>query len=439
MMPVVKCSSVLLFIFLLFGCESIRPVGSSIPATRMDSIDQMPYHPLRNVDDLDNLVNAIGDSRVVLLGGSTHGTHEFYQYWSALTKKLIEVKGFIFVAVEGDWDDSYGVNLFVKGKQQNSEGTINTLKQYQRWPASMWSNYETAAFVEWLNTYDQNIPGQNKIGFYGIDLYGFWEWTNKPLPVQYSKLQPIVNELRDSFAGMGNDAFQYAADVRKRNADLSSLTQKLWSAVQKKIDAQPVDEDAFVLQQHVLLSLEGEKYFRALVKDKQGSWNIRARYMAEAIQRLLNFYGPNSKAVIWVHNSHAGDAQYSQMAGADTSVGEILKEQLGNSSVFSIGFGTNTGTVLAGSYWNAPLQEIPVPPAIKGSWENILHDIGPGNKIIISKDLIDNQAWDLSLPFRSIGDIYTGKDFYGTAIVPKRFDAFVYIDSTTAVHSLNKK
>jgi len=65
-----------------------------------------------------------------------------------------------------------------------------------------------------------------------------------------------------------------------------------------------------------------------------------------------------------------------------------------------------------------------------------LHKIGPGNKIIISKELKNNQAWDLSLPFRSIGDVYTGKDFYGTAIVPKRFDAFVYVDTTSAVHPI---
>ena len=398
----------------------------------------MHYYPLQNDNDLDSLIKTIGDSRVVLIGGSTHGTNEFYQYWSTITKKLIIEKGFNFIAVEGDWDDSYGVNLFVRGPQQNSEATINTLKQYGRWPASMWVNYETTAFVEWLNTYDQKLSAQNKIGFYGLDLYGFWEWTNQQLPLQYAQLQPIVNEVRDSFARFYNDGFQYSAEVRRRNADLSPITQKLWNAVQKNIQP-PIDEAGFLLQQHALLTLEGEKYFRALVKDKQGSWDIRANYMAATVQRLRNFYGPNAKAVIWVHNSHAGNAQYSQMADADKSLGELLIEQLGDDNVFSIGFGTNSGTVLAGYYWNAPLQEIPVPPASKGSWENILHELGPGNKIIISKELKNNQAWDRSLPFRSIGDVYNGKDFYGTAIVPRRFDAFIFIDSTTAIHAINKE
>jgi len=396
----------------------------------------MQYHLLQNEKDLDTLINAIGDSRVVLIGGSTHGTHEFYQYWSAITKRLISEKGFNFVAVEGDWEDSYAVDQFIKGPQQNGEAAINTLKQYQRWPASMWSNYETSAFVEWLNTYNQNLSAQNKIGFHGLDLYDFWQWTDQQLPVQYTQLQPIINEVHDSFAVFHNDAFQYSAEVRRRNADLSATTQKLLNAVQKNIQRQPIDEAGFLLQQHALLALEGEKYFRALVKDKQGSWDIRANYMATTIQRLLNLYGPGSKAVIWVHNSHAGNAQYSQMADADKSVGELLIEQLGDDNVFSIGSGTNSGTVLAGYYWNAALLEIPVPSAIKGSWENILHELAPGDKIIISKELKNNQAWDQWLPFRSIGDVYNGKDFYGTAIVPKRFDAFVFIDSTTAIHTL---
>ena len=43
----------------------------------------------------------IGDARFVLLGESSHGTHEYYVWRAQLTKRLIEEKGFNFVAVEG--------------------------------------------------------------------------------------------------------------------------------------------------------------------------------------------------------------------------------------------------------------------------------------------------------------------------------------------------
>src|SRR5437773_9453539 len=109
------------------------------------SLAQIPWYPLHNEKDLDVLVNEIGEARVVLLGESTHGTHEFYEWRAAITKRLIEEKGFNFIAVEGDWTDSYKVDQFIKGEKQDSNATVELLKQYDRWPTSMWGNYEMAS------------------------------------------------------------------------------------------------------------------------------------------------------------------------------------------------------------------------------------------------------------------------------------------------------
>jgi erythromycin esterase-like protein len=76
-------------------------------------------------------------------------------------------------------------------------------------------------------------------------------------------------------------------------------------------------------------------------------------------------------------------------------------------------------------------------PAIKGSWEAILHDCDPGNKYLLSREITESRFAKDTIPFRSIGDVYYGQDFYGTAVVAKRFDAFVFIDSTTAINELS--
>jgi erythromycin esterase-like protein len=394
---------------------------------------QIPWHPLHDQKDLDILIKQIGEARIVLLGESTHGTHEFYEWRSAITKRLIEEKGFDFIAIEGDWVDSYKVNQFIRGQKQDSSAAIELLKQYDRWPSSMWANYETAGLVQWLNKYDQTLTGKNKIGFYGLDVYSFWEWTNQDILVQNAALQNALKEMRESFASYNNDAMKYAEAVRKTNASFSAVTQNLWSIVQKNTAQQPKDETSFVLQQQALLALNGERYFRTMVSDHVRSWNIRENYMAETIKRLLVFYGGNSKAIIWVHNGHAGDAHYSQMAEAgNSSVGEILKKEMDN-KVFSIGFGTNKGSVMAGYYWNAPLIKMEVPPARTGSWENILHELSPDDKIILSDELKNNKALNRWIAIRSIGAAYSNNAIYGTAIIPKRFDAFIYIDSTSAL------
>jgi hypothetical protein len=46
------------------------------------------------VDGQDPLIESIGDASLVLLGEASHGTHEFYQTRAALTRALIERKGF---------------------------------------------------------------------------------------------------------------------------------------------------------------------------------------------------------------------------------------------------------------------------------------------------------------------------------------------------------
>src|SRR3954454_3595376 len=72
-------------------------------------------HPLREPADLDPLMERIGNARYVLLGEASHGTHEYYLWRDAISRRLIEEKNFSFIAVEGDWPDCYRINRFIKG------------------------------------------------------------------------------------------------------------------------------------------------------------------------------------------------------------------------------------------------------------------------------------------------------------------------------------
>jgi erythromycin esterase-like protein len=58
------------------------------------------------------LMGLIGDSRFVLLGEASHGTHDFYHTGAQITERLIKEKGFSAVAVEADWPDAYRVHRF---------------------------------------------------------------------------------------------------------------------------------------------------------------------------------------------------------------------------------------------------------------------------------------------------------------------------------------
>ena len=421
---------------MLIACSTAH-INTSDTVAKPDGPPVITYHPFESEQDLAVLLKEIGDARIVLLGESTHGTSEYYEWRAAITKKLITEKGFDFVAVEGDWTDLYKVNEFIQGTVRDSSAAVEILKQYDRWPQSIWSNYEMASLTTWLNSYNQ-ARESNKIAFYGLDLYSFSKWTNEKLPVADSSIQRAAHELHQKFLRFNNDALLYTDAVRHSKIDYRESAENFWKAVENFSSKHVEDSSTFWLQQHALLALEGERYFRTMVTDRQRSWNIRDGYMAQTIKRLLQLHGKNSKAIIWVHNAHAGDAHYSNMGSYGyTSVGEILRKEFGR-KVFSTGFGTNKGFVMAGYSWNAPVQEQVVLPAKAGSWESVLHELSPENKLILSKEIRNNSSLTKWIEFRSIGAAYSGAAVYGTSIIPQRFDAFVFIDSTTAVHPIKK-
>src|SRR5438270_8756487 len=126
-------------------------------------------HPLHTADDLDPLLDRIGDARFVLLGEASHGTSEYYTWRMRLSKRLIQEKGFSFVAVEGDWPDCYRVNRYIKGYDDSGDEARDVLRAFARWPTWMWANEEIAELMGWMR--QRNQRAAQKAGFYGLDVY----------------------------------------------------------------------------------------------------------------------------------------------------------------------------------------------------------------------------------------------------------------------------
>ena len=135
----------------------------------MDGVQSLA-HPLRDPGDLDPIVARVAAARVVLLGEASHGTHEYYTWRAALTRRLIEEQQVAFVAVEGDWPDCYEVNRCVRGRSGTPTSPREVLDGFQRWPTWMWANEEVVAFAEWLREHNLGVPEPDRVGFYGLDV-----------------------------------------------------------------------------------------------------------------------------------------------------------------------------------------------------------------------------------------------------------------------------
>ncbi|KAA9340575.1 erythromycin esterase family protein [Adhaeribacter soli] len=414
----------------------------------MKKVYQKPFrhYLLEDAQSLNPLMEAIGDSRVVMLGEASHGTSEYYTWRTAISKRLIQEKGFNFIAVEGDWPDSFLVNRYVKGYSDGSNTVHKLLQNFNRWPTWMWGNWEVAALVEWLKENNQTKPVSKKIGFYGLDVYSLWESLEEILSYVEAKDPELVTAARkvvNCFEPFNNDPEEYARAVAFVPQDCEEEVLDLLTRIREKAAALDKENEAqFSTEQNALVTVNAEKYYRAMVKGGSNSWNVRDEHMVETLNRLLQFHGPEAKAIIWEHNTHIGDARFTDMARSRMlNVGQLVREQHGRDKVFAVGFGSYKGSVIAGKSWGAPMQKMDVPEAQRGSWEHFLHEISPEDKLILSKDLKHVPELRDTIGHRAIGVVYDPKTErfgnYVPSVVPERYDAFMFIDETEALHPLH--
>jgi erythromycin esterase-like protein len=127
------------------------------------------------------------------------------------------------------------------------------------------------------------------------------------------------------------------------------------------------------------------------------SWNLRDAHMFETLRSILDAKGPKSKAIVWAHNSHIGNAAATEMGQVrdELNLGQLAREHFGENAAL-IGFGTHTGTVACADDWDGPMQVKAVNPSLRNSYE--CH--------------------------------------YSSCSLPEQFDVYVWFDETMAVTPL---
>jgi erythromycin esterase len=405
------------------------------------------YSPITKEKDLDALIEEIGDAKVVMLGEASHGTSEYYTWRTAISRRLIEDKGFSFIAVEGDWPECYAVNRFVKGYQNSGRKIAEVLEVYRRWPTWMWANWEVAALVEWIRDFNHLRQAQEKIGFYGLDVYSLWESLEQVLKYMEQRDGKAAEAARAAvrcFEPYHRDPQTYAQATAFVPTDCQDEVVQMLEQVSRRPVYPDDPEHEFNTTQNALVAVNAEKYYRAMIRGGVSSWNVRDTHMMETLDRLLELHGPNAKAIVWEHNTHIGDAKYTDMADDGMfNIGQLARERYGREQVKLVGFGSYQGNVIASRSWGAPMQKMDMPPAREGSWEHMLHEMSTDDKIILSKDLRDVPELQQRIPHRAIGVVYDPKmehlGNYVPTLIPERYDAFLYFDETEGVHPLHMK
>ncbi|MGB5359156.1 MAG: erythromycin esterase family protein, partial [Eudoraea sp.] len=320
---------------------------------------------LENALDLDPLIEKLSDSQVVLLGEASHGTHEYYTWRTAISKRLIEEHGFNFIAVEGDWPDFYRVNRYVKHYENCHSSSVKVLKEFNRWPTWMWANWEIEALTNWLHAHNEKLEANERVGIYGLDVYSLWESMEAIIDYLMThdlSLVPSAKRALGCFEPFGDEKGMAYARSLKRFLPKTCETEVVTLLQDIKNRAQHFNTDieaSLNMEQNAYIAKNAEAYYRSMVNANQSSWNLRDHHMMDTLKRLLHFHGPNSKAIIWEHNTHVGDARATDMAlDGSVNVGQLVRQQIPGHNPKIVGFGSYKGTVVAGAEWGAPMRNM---------------------------------------------------------------------------------
>jgi erythromycin esterase-like protein len=395
--------------------------------------------------DLDALMERIGEAQYVLLGEASHGTSQYYAWRARISQRLISEKGFSFIAVEGDWPDCYRVNRYVKHYPASGSSAREVLEAYRRWPTWMWANREMLPLIEWLRRHNARLEPDRRAGFYGLDVYSLWDSIRAVVDYLEAVDPAAAAEARQAyrcfepFSDVNAYAYHTAFVPESCEAEVLRILQQL------RQNAPRYDGDyeaVFDAQQNARITVNAERYYRTMVRGDAASWNIRDHHMNETLTHLMERYGPQAKAIVWAHNTHVGDARYTDMVDSGmVNIGQLVREEQTEDNTVLVGFGSYQGTVIAGEAWDAPAEVMTVPPARQDSWEALMHQAAPTDKLILSDETEHHDEFWQIRDHRAIGVVYhPGRERFGnyvSTLLPERYDAFIYLDKTRALRPLH--
>ena len=423
--------------------QRAKTASKSLPELIADAAE-----PLPDFDDpaFGALFDRFAGAKVILLGEASHGTSEFHKARAAITRRLIERHGFNIVAVEADWPDAAMIDRYVRHRPSRR----GEERAFQRFPTWMWRNKDVDDFIRWLRDHNEGRPLDEMASFRGLDLYNmngsiravidYLEGVDPDAArlarARYGCLTPYSKNpasygalaITEGFARCEDDVVQILKELHQNRADYMGIE----------------DGEAFLdASANARLVKNAEAYYRVMYHGAAESWNLRDTHMFETLCQLIEAKGPETKAIVWAHNSHIGNAAATEMGQVreELNIGQLCCDRFGDEAVL-IGFGTHEGTVAAADDWDGPMRVKTVRPALDGSYEQMSALAGIDRYLLDLRDMSEELGAALSEPRleRFIGVIYRPDterwSHYAQASLPHQYDAWVWFKETNAVKPL---
>ncbi|MEO8764895.1 MAG: erythromycin esterase family protein [Ginsengibacter sp.] len=313
--------------------------------------------------DLQPLKKILKDVQVIGLGEATHGTHEFSKFKHRLVEFLVTQMGFNAFAIEASFSDCEPINDYIlTGK--GDRATVLTNQNY-----TAWDTEEFSVMLDWMRAYNQKVPDEKKLRFYGLDILSLQKvgrekarlYFQKYLPEKLASIDSVITifegqeanwlshmnqtALRQSFIPL-NDLINYLTDHKDRFVGASSL--KEWEQTHKYLE---------VMQQSLYFNLKNVPPSFASKKLE------RDEFMWQNLLYLIERERPNAKFMIWAYDGHLSSNAERKPKG----VAYYLKQKLSD-KYYGLGLECYEGTfqareLLPDSSWgDLKIDTLPVIP-----------------------------------------------------------------------------
>ncbi|KAI9143391.1 erythromycin esterase [Paraphysoderma sedebokerense] len=414
------------------------------------------------------------------------GQHS-YKFRNALTKKLIEDKNFKMVALTADFPETYSVNRYIQGWDQNTGNAIDALSSFKRFPMWLWRNTEVYPFIEWLRTKNQDLTRNNQdaVRMYGLDLFSL----NESAEIVISYLEKVdtqacqlAKQLYKKIEQFGKDTIRLSLETRSAlerisKEDIDQVLQHLLHHRPKYVTKTNNGyhsrvEDQFVAEMNAkIVSSAIDYYIEMLDPVTIKSWNSRNRHMVKMLDNcrdhLLNVsMSPNEpiKTVVWTHNRLVGNSKAIEYENdfdyakhkKEKSMGELIRENHADWDPYTVTLITNTGTVTSAENWDAKPQCVRLSDPDQGTYNHYFSELRcprfylPFHRILenSSRSAVDQDIWNFFVKIqemhkkvRMVGSVYSPETGLGMmmqkVVLPNWTDTVVFLEQTDCVGALD--
>jgi protein-L-isoaspartate(D-aspartate) O-methyltransferase len=307
-------------------------------------------------------------------------------------------------------------------------------------------DHSVLGFARQLRAWNASRAEGDRARVYGLDLYSLYGSIRAVLDYLDDVDPEAARIARTRYACLTpweQDPAAYGAAAVSGGYDgcADEVVRILDDLLRRRLEYASRDGERFFnAARNAMLVKSAERYYRTMYCGSNASWNLRDTHMHETLLALLEEHGPESRAVVWAHNSHLGNAAATSMgARGQTNLGALCRSRFAE-RCYAVGFGTDHGTVAAADEWGGPMEVMNVRPAHEASYERVCHDSRIAHFMLplrLRDGAVARTALSAERLERAIGVIYRPAtelaSHYFHASLPKQFDEWIWFDETRAV------